>query len=300
MDVYQLQSFENELNRFLIDQITLKSMIDVGAHTGTTLKGFLLNGFKVYAFEPYDINRKKIKENFGGCENLKIFSEALSDHVGIGKFHLAENVDGSIHEYYHSLESIPEDGYHKKGPTIDVSITTINELIKQNKVPSKVGFLKVDTEGHDIKVLEGSSELEAEAISVEYWSAKHALGISPSPPQKMIDLLEKRGFANYVIVLHEGANTHFYTKRYDFTDDSWGNIFFFHNSNKELYINCLEYLINSRVFFKLNFDVMQNKIDNLSNVCDERLQLINYLTNEADKRLQIISELKAELEKLRE
>ena len=73
MNLYQLQSYENNINKFLIDKISTKVMIDVGAHTGTTLKNFLLSGFNVYAFEPVEQTRKQLMENFGGFKNLTVF-----------------------------------------------------------------------------------------------------------------------------------------------------------------------------------------------------------------------------------
>lgn len=241
MDLLQLQYFENSLNKFLAENIEIKDMIDVGAHIGTSLKYFLVNNFNVYAFEPVEQNRNKLLERNRNFRKLFVFADVLSDTSEYKDFYLANNADDSIHEYYHSLEKIPIDDYHKKGKVVRVKTTSLNELVLQGKIPKKVGFLKIDTEGHDLKVLEGASNLECEVICVEYWSENHPLGKSPSPPNKMISLLKDRDFKNFIIIKHERDVIHFYTDPLSFNDDSWGNILFFKESKVDLYNSALEF-----------------------------------------------------------
>lgn len=241
MNLYQLQSYENDINKFLIDKIFPKIMVDVGAHTGTTLKNFLLTGFNVYAFEPVEQTRKKLIDNFKGFKNFIVFSNALSNSSGLKDFYLALNQDDSIHEFYHSLEKLPADEFHKKGTVIKVETTTLNELIAKGQIPEKAGYLKIDAEGHDLKVLEGASELKCDVINVEFWSSRHSLGASPSPPQKMINLLTERGYNNFIIINHEKNDVCFFSKPLKFEDDSWGNILFFHDSKTELFKSTLEF-----------------------------------------------------------
>jgi FkbM family methyltransferase len=241
MNLYQLQSYENDINKFLIDKIFPKIMVDVGAHTGTTLKNFLLTGFNVYAFEPVEQTRKKLIDNFKGFKNFIVFSNALSNSSGLKDFYLALNQDDSIHEFYHSLEKLPADEFHKKGTVIKVETTTLNELIAKGQIPEKAGYLKIDAEGHDLKVLEGASRLQCNVINVEFWGDKHPLGISPSPPKKMIKLLEKKGYKNFIVISHQKDGVKFYSYPLPFDDDSWGNILFFKDSEVELFNSVLEF-----------------------------------------------------------
>ncbi len=241
MDLDQLQFFENEINKFLAKGIKTKSIIDVGAHVGSVLKYFLLNDFTVYAFEPADQNREKLIENYKGFKNLFVFSEALSNSTGVKDFYLAMREDGTPHEFYHSLEKLPEDQYHRKGTTVRVKTVSIDELILHGKIPKEVGYLKIDTEGHDLKVLEGASNLICDVISVEFWSNQHSLGASPSPPSAIIKLLKERGYENFIIISHEKNGVHFYTQPLTFEDDSWGNILFFDDSNADLFNSTLEF-----------------------------------------------------------
>jgi len=241
MDLSQFQYFENEISKFLAGKINVKNMIDVGANTGSTLKHFLLNSFNVFAFEPVEQNRSKLIENYKGFKNLFVFKEALSNSSGVKDLYLALNADNTIHEYYHSLEKIPDDDYHKKGVVIKVNTASINDLISAGRISNSVGYMKIDTEGHDLKVLEGASQVTCQVISIEYWGTKHPLGISPSPPQKMMDLLAKRGYKYFIVVKHTKDEVSFYSDRPRFDDDSWGNIFFFNESNNELFRSTLDF-----------------------------------------------------------
>ena len=54
-------------------------MIDGGAHYGNSLKPFANENWKIFAFEPYKVNRSKLKENFKNYSNVIIDDFAVSD-----------------------------------------------------------------------------------------------------------------------------------------------------------------------------------------------------------------------------
>jgi FkbM family methyltransferase len=215
-------------------------MIDVGAHHGSVLEPFLLAGWKVDAFEPVRENRDALMRKFGSAPNLRVFEEALSNSSGVKELHLALNKDGTLHEFYHSFEELPEDDFHRKGPARHVKATTLDNLVTEGKLDTHVGLLKIDTEGHDLKVLEAASKLDCSVISVEFWNEGHPLGKSPSPPDQMIELLIERGYRYYIAVAHEPVGDSFYYSSREFSPASWGNIFFFQTNQKELYDECIE------------------------------------------------------------
>jgi FkbM family methyltransferase len=239
-NIMELQSKENRLFSFLSGRIRCKHMIDVGAHHGSVLEPFLLAGWKVDAFEPVKENRDALMRKFGSAPNLRVFEEALSNSSGVKELHLALNKDGTLHEFYHSFEELPEDDFHRKGPVRHVKATTLDDLVTEGQLDSQVGLLKIDTEGHDLKVLEAASKLDCSVISVEFWNEGHPLGRSPSPPDQIVELLIERGYRYYVVVAHEPAGDSFYYSSARFSAGSWGNIFFFQTNLKELYDECIE------------------------------------------------------------
>jgi len=235
--IEKIQSDETKLFGLLSKLIQNKQMIDVGAHQGDTLKPFLVNGWKVHAFEPIESNRNRIVQKYGNRDNLIIRSEAVSSTSGTKDFHLALNNDGSLHEYYHSLENIKDDNYHCKGETIRIQTASINDLIERGELPKSVGFLKIDTEGHDLEILKAAADLECDAISVEFWCEQHTLGSSPSPPEEMIKLLAERGFKHFILFSREGNYKicYLYSSLAGLSRNSWGNIVFYKDIQEELY-----------------------------------------------------------------
>lgn len=227
--VADLQSEEINLHRLLARRIPTRIMIDVGAHHGTTLAPFAEAGWSVIAFEPFEANRRALTERFAAAPAVVVRPEAVSDESGTRALHLAVEPGGRLHEYYHSLERIGEDAYHRKGGVVAVPTVRLDELVRRGELSGRVGFLKVDTEGHDLAVLRGAAGLVAEVISVEFWCDGLPLGRSPSPPRAMIELLTGRGYAQYLVIAHRGTTATCHASRFDGLDEhSWGNILFFH------------------------------------------------------------------------
>ncbi len=240
VNLAELQSQENRMLSFLVGRIPCKHMIDVGAHHGSVLEPFLSAGWRVDAFEPMKENRDVTISKFGDRQKFNVFGEALSNTIGEKELHVALNVDGTLHEFYHTFENLPEDEYHRKGPVRLVSTTTLDRLISDGKIDGTAGFLKIDTEGHDLMVLEGAATLKCDVVSVEFWCEGHPFGKSPSPPEEMIKLMRERGFRYYIAVSHgpEGDVFHYSSQR--FSRGSWGNLFFYRADLKELYEECVQ------------------------------------------------------------
>lgn len=121
-------------------------MLDVGAHFGESFVKYLNDGWNVYAFEP-DPNPLKInKLNSLKSKNLRIYDMAVSDQ------------SNKILPFYSSDEStgISSLSAFTAGHKLikNVKTITIKDYVKMESV-SKIDFLKIDTEGHDLFVLKG-------------------------------------------------------------------------------------------------------------------------------------------------
>jgi FkbM family methyltransferase len=250
MNTFNLQQIENYFFYLFSKKISNKHLIDVGAHIGSDLHYFVKSGFFIDAFEPIEQNRIILENNFELYDRIKIHPVAVSNSSGEKDFQLAIRKDGSLHEFYHSFETFSEDDFHRKGEIVKIKAVSLNDLIDNGLIPKKVGLLKIDTEGHDLKVIEGASNIESEVICVEFWSDNHPLGKSPSPPEKMIELLKNNGYQNYIIIGHKDENIFLTSENYDFKDNSWGNIFFFNIKSEELFKYCISIcpIINKGIF----------------------------------------------------
>lgn len=140
-------------------------IFDVGANVGewSDLVIKLKPAAKVYAFEPvkntFDLLDAR-KSNNLQCENL-----ALGDMVGSVDFTTFED-DSTLNGINsRSLESVPNSKIEK------VSMTTLDQYCKDNGI-AKIDFLKIDTEGNELAVLNGAVEMMSakaiKAIQFEY------------------------------------------------------------------------------------------------------------------------------------
>ncbi|MCP3851074.1 MAG: FkbM family methyltransferase [Gammaproteobacteria bacterium] len=136
---------ENQLiNKFLNSDSG--TMIDVGAHHGTSAIRFLERNWLVYGYEPDPINYNVIENHLSQFTNFILSNKALS------------NVSEDNIDFFTSNEStgISSLSGFTKGhiKSYKVSTTTLSHEIKKNSIP-KVDFLKIDAEGYDLLILKG-------------------------------------------------------------------------------------------------------------------------------------------------
>jgi FkbM family methyltransferase len=124
-------------------------MIDVGAHFGTALAPFLDFGWRIFAFEPDENNRVKLLHRLSKHKKknlVSVDSRGIGDESQKGvSFFTSEQSTGisglsAFHETHHESQK--------------VDITTLTEFFQDRTMP-EVDFLKIDTEGHDLFVLQG-------------------------------------------------------------------------------------------------------------------------------------------------
>jgi len=121
-------------------------VFDIGAYVGDTALWFskaVGPQGKVYAFEPEPSNFEKLKANIerNKITNVVPLQLALSENEG--EMQIASGGGSS---------AITETA----GDT-SVKVTTVDKFVEANKLP-RVDFIKMDVEGHELKVLKGSHE----------------------------------------------------------------------------------------------------------------------------------------------
>lgn len=120
-------------------------MVDVGAHRGTVTRLFASRHWQVHAFEPDPSNRLRFRSSFDLNPNVYLNSNA----VGL--------VDGEKLQFYDSQEStgissfVPFHESHR--PLAQVTTVRLDSYLAGAGVET-VDFLKVDTEGYDLFVLQ--------------------------------------------------------------------------------------------------------------------------------------------------
>ncbi len=126
-------------------------VIDVGANIGHyTLRLSSIVGAtgRVLAFEPISATFELLASNVAraGVGNVTLLNAASSDKTGVVDMEIP-SFDSGLDNYY--MANISADG--------DVSCLTL--AIDSLKLPHRVGFVKIDAEGHELPVLAGMREL---------------------------------------------------------------------------------------------------------------------------------------------
>ena len=170
-----------------------RTMLDVGAHRGTSTRPFAEQGWRVHAFEPDPKNRALFERDLTKYSNVTVDPRAVS------------NVDGHHVTLYTSEESSGitslvafTDGH---APTVTVETIRLDTFISEESI-SKIDFLKMDTEGFDLMVLEGFpwSEMRPPVVLCEFEDNKtKIIGYSTGD---MIDFLVDRGYTLLISEWH--------------------------------------------------------------------------------------------------
>lgn len=134
---------------------------DVGANEGQTACELrrIFPGAKIYCFEPYEAAFRTLQQKLGGDRNICLERIALGDHKGEAKlYENAESVTNSL------LPNAPEA--HASQPALyaiptgqsTVAITTLDDFCGERAIPH-LDFLKIDSQGYDLRILQGAREL---------------------------------------------------------------------------------------------------------------------------------------------
>ena len=163
----------NAIIKFLIKELyKIKNPIifDVGANVGQSIERFSSvfksEEFKIYSFEPTPKLFQILKNKYDLKKNIKLFQLALDDKIIKSKFFSYE------YDKINSLIQTDENSkFHKSRQTalknrdfsnfeteIEVQTSTIDNIADEQNI-DKIDVLKIDTQGNEDRVLEGSKKL---------------------------------------------------------------------------------------------------------------------------------------------
>ncbi len=165
-----------------------KVVIDAGANIGVHSVYLSHLATTVYAFEPVPRTFAWLQETIrlNDRANIVPVNSALGDAAGTVEMQIfVPGLSGwnSIH--------IPTTEEAKPVTTQIVPITTLDVFAKENNL-ERIGFMKIDVEGHELAILQGAHQLLSEAridvLSFEV-TAMHITDATP-----LFDLLKSYGY----------------------------------------------------------------------------------------------------------
>lgn len=154
-------------------------VFDIGANKGDwsdCVKKYVSN-VNIYAFEPM-VNVFQNLKNSNKSQTMHCFNCAISNKIGSRLFYYYSHHDGCSGFFERKNVS------HLIGEvsnTLSVPTTTLDSFCDENEI-ERINFLKIDTEGAELEVLQGSQELlrakKIDHIQFEYGGTYPDAGIT--------------------------------------------------------------------------------------------------------------------------
>lgn len=137
-----------DLVRAYLEEVGVEkgTLVDVGAHVGTSLLPFARTGWQVHAFEPDAVNRRQLLDLIAkeGLATVRVDARAVADRHGEVSFYRSD-VSSGISGLSNFHDSHTEAG--------KVALVPLRDYLRDHGVAT-VDCLKIDTEGHDLFVLQ--------------------------------------------------------------------------------------------------------------------------------------------------
>ena len=141
----------------------LNIFIDVGSHKGT-YTDLIVNNFKtkkIYMFEPQRKIFQFIKKKYKNSKKIEIFNQTISNLNQMQKIYVNK------HDLTTSLTKLNKENFYLKckailfgvntsgmiNETYNVRTIKLDDIIKVKKLKN-IDLIKIDTEGHEYKVLQ--------------------------------------------------------------------------------------------------------------------------------------------------
>jgi FkbM family methyltransferase len=136
-----------------VDASKFQCCFDIGANLGQTTDKFIkyFPSAKIYSYEPVAETYQLIYKKFSTSSHVYIAKKALSDFED-ASFEIC------LHESDQQNSLLNTSGH---GPREKVSVTTLDEECKMLGI-SHINFLKIDTEGCELQVINGARRMISE------------------------------------------------------------------------------------------------------------------------------------------
>ena len=146
----------------------------------------------VHVIEPEPENAASCGSASRRTRASRFTSTRSATPTGSSRLHKSVAPDGAPVTFGHTVLERPDTDEIGWRETIPVESPLAGILVDAGEIPSRVGILKVDTEGHDLAVDRRNGRARADVVMVEHWTdlplrsarargpGRHALGASPA------------------------------------------------------------------------------------------------------------------------
>lgn len=141
------------------------TVFDVGANIGTysiLLNNVLRGRCRIFSFEPSQKTFKKFQDNTKDISSLSAYNFGMGSEDAILTLFSNQDESGLASVYHRNLKHLDIDMNKSEA----IEIRTVDGFCKTNHI-EHIHFLKIDVEGHEIKVLEGAKAM-LDAKQIDY------------------------------------------------------------------------------------------------------------------------------------
>ncbi|HXA14876.1 MAG TPA: FkbM family methyltransferase [Opitutaceae bacterium] len=254
-----------------------RTFIDVGAEKGAFSAWLAARGLAGFAFEPLEQHTPGLQK-LAASASVQNFAYAIDAADGKRDFHLATAEDGTTLDYFHSLQALHDDKRVHHTRTVRVTCRSLGSLVREKALPAQVGILKIDTEGNDLRVMQGMPPLKAQVLMAEYFTEGLYAGWTDAAPGKLMAMADSLGYAHCLAVRRRINSLEWVTYQpLAFLPGEWGNLIFMESG---VFVQSRAAL--SAVLAKAEQNVL-SKMAGLQSICDERQALIKQLHEACEK-----------------
>jgi FkbM family methyltransferase len=204
------------------------AFVDVGAERGGLAQALLSYGYgPAHLIEPAPANVAELRRAFTERSDVEILDVAAGASDGEATLYLATTPEGEPQPAFNAIDS-PGDGDGLRW-TADgaVALRSLESLLRERRIPGRVGLLKIDAEGTDIEVVRGMGGLECDALMIELWlDMPGAVGRCPWTLDDLVELLEPRGLRRLVFVHHQASGVRLVKGAAEPAEGDYGNVVF--------------------------------------------------------------------------
>ena len=223
------QELEYRIAAVLLGAFEKPIVIDVGVERGSFVDLALSAGAgMVIGYEPLPRHIEYLAQRYSTEPRVHIHPLAISSSGGTAQLHVAIDTEGRELDYHHSLSELGDSPtIIRSRRTLEVRTAALGELARDGLVPHHVDFLKIDTDGHDLAVLEGLGELRPRAIMAEYWDTlPESSGRNPFTLADLAAWARSSGYRHMLVVRRHGRIELVQHDAPWTIAGDWGNVFF--------------------------------------------------------------------------
>lgn len=266
------QELEYQIASVLMQTFTTFTVVDIGVERGSFIEVARKAGAnKIIGFEPLPRHINHLRYLYGTTNNVSIYPYAISNCSGYAHLRIATDLSGKELDFHHTLGNIGDSTtVIRSKNSLRVQTKTLSDLIAEKILPAEIDFLKIDTDGHDLAVLEGLDRFRPKVIMAEYWDTlPDTSGISPYFLEDLASWAQKNDYDKMLIVRRHGHLESIEWNTSWTVEGDWGNVFFLRND-----FECLESIKKLKDLSKKCYQNMCSYASQLANDCKAKENVI--------------------------